>query len=423
MQLKSRHRREVVEEILDIQIFSLMNMLLKTRLKETANEQKDVEYRYDLTSEKITLQEKFIKEMKDNNEQLIKEKLLLVANNEEEIFKKKLDITSLTKNNQELLLQIQDNDQIQKRHIKLKDLKSTLKEKHKSHSDMVDFFELNADCPTCEQHIDEEFKKAMIGVKSKEVTKFSDALVEMETALVTTKKRQKEISSIVDEIRDNEVSVAKENSSVTQLEKFNAGLLVEIENLQSYDVNKADYDKLGELKIMSLNLTSLKSKLREDQTYGGAIRNMLQDTGIKTKIIKQYLPIMNKLINTYLSSMEFYVNFTLDESFEETIKSRYRDEFSYHSFSEGEKMRIDLALLFTWRAVAKMKNSANTNLLILDEIFDSSLDSGGTDEFLKILSTLGGENIFVISHKQDALVDKFRNTIQFTKVKNFSHIS
>jgi DNA repair exonuclease SbcCD ATPase subunit len=162
--------------------------------------------------------------------------------------------------------------------------------------------------------------------------------------------------------------------------------------------------------------------LREDQTYGGAVRNMLQDTGIKTKIIKQYLPIMNKLINTYLSSMEFYVNFTLDESFEETIKSRFRDEFSYHSFSEGEKMRIDLALLFTWRAVAKMKNSANTNLLILDEIFDSSLDSGGTDEFLKILSTLGGENIFVISHKQDALVDKFRSTIKFDKVKNFSHV-
>ena len=422
MQLKSRHRREVVEEILDIQIFSLMNMLLKIRLKETADEQKDVEYRYDLTSEKITLQEKFIKEMKDNNKQLIEEKLFLIANNEEEIFKKKLDITFLTKNNQELLLQIQDNDKVQDRHIKLKDLKSTLKEKHKSHSDMVDFFELNADCPTCEQHIDEEFKKAMIGVKSKEVTKFSDALVEMETALVTTKKRQKEISSIVDEIRDNEVSVAKENSSVTQVEKFNAGLLVEIENLQSYDVNKADYDKLGELKSMALNLTSLKSKLREDQTYGGAVRNMLQDTGIKTKIIKQYLPIMNKLINTYLSSMEFYVNFTLDESFEETIKSRFRDEFSYHSFSEGEKMRIDLALLFTWRAVAKMKNSANTNLLILDEIFDSSLDSSGTDEFLKILSTLGGENIFVISHKQDALVDKFKSTIKFDKVKNFSHV-
>ena len=422
MQLKSRHRREVVEEILDIQIFSLMNMLLKTRLKEIANEQKDVEYRYDLTSEKIVLQEKFIKEMKDNNKQLVEEKLSLISNNEEEVFKKKLNITFLTKNNQELLLQIHDNDKVQKRYTKLKDLKSTLKEKHKSHSDMVDFFENNEDCPTCEQHIDEIFKNGMVEVKSKEVIRFSDALEEMETALTVTKKRQEVISALNDEIRVNEVNIAKENSSVVELEKFNTRLSTEIEHLQSYDVNKADYDKLGELKTMALNLTSRKSKLREDQTYGDAARNMLQDTGIKTKIIKQYLPIMNKLINTYLSTMEFFVNFTLDESFEETIKSRYRDEFSYTSFSEGEKMRIDLALLFTWRAVAKMKNSANTNLLILDEIFDSSLDSGGTDEFLKILSTLGGENIFVISHKQDALVDKFKSTIKFEKVKNFSHV-
>ena len=166
-----------------------------------------------------------------------------------------------------------------------------------------------------------------------------------------------------------------------------------------------------------------KSKLREDKLYLEAARNMLQDTGIKTKIIKQYLPIMNKLINKYLTSMEFYVNFSLDENFEETIKSRYRDEFSYSSFSEGEKMRIDLALLFTWRAVAKMKNSTNTNLLILDEIFDSSLDGTGTDEFLKILHTLSGENVFVISHKQDVLADKFNSTIRFEKVRNFSHVA
>jgi ABC-type molybdenum transport system ATPase subunit/photorepair protein PhrA len=179
---------------------------------------------------------------------------------------------------------------------------------------------------------------------------------------------------------------------------------------------------LNELKETLSGFDMQKSKLREDKTYSEAAKNMLQDTGIKTKIIKQYLPIMNRLINTYLTSMEFYVNFTLDENFEETIKSRYRDEFSYASFSEGEKMRIDLALLFTWRAVAKMKNSTNTNLLILDEIFDSSLDGTGTDEFLKILNTLGDENVFVISHKQDALADKFRSTIKFEKIKNFSHV-
>ena len=164
-------------------------------------------------------------------------------------------------------------------------------------------------------------------------------------------------------------------------------------------------------------------KLKEDMLYYDVAKNLLQDTGIKTKIIKQYLPIMNKLINTYLSSMDFFVNFNIDENFNETIKSRYRDVFSYANFSEGEKMRIDLALLFTWRAVAKMKNSTNTNLLILDEIFDSSLDATGTDDFLKILNTFTNENVFVISHKQDLLMDKFRHTIKFEKVKNFSKVA
>jgi len=199
-------------------------------------------------------------------------------------------------------------------------------------------------------------------------------------------------------------------------------LEAELAQLETGDVSKSDYKKLKELKNELIGINEQKTKLKEDQTYAEAVKNMLQDTGIKTKIIKQYLPIMNKLINTYLTSMEFYVNFTLNENFEETIKSRYRDEFTYDSFSEGEKMRIDLALLFTWRAIAKMKNSTNTNLLMLDEIFDSSLDSTGTDEFLKILNTLSDENVFVISHKQDVLVDKFRSTIKFEKVKNFSHV-
>ena len=191
-----------------------------------------------------------------------------------------------------------------------------------------------------------------------------------------------------------------------------------MDHLENGQVESTDQTDLKKLREEISTLTDLKSKLREDKTYAEASKNMLQDTGIKTKIIKQYLPIMNKLINTYLSSMEFYVNFTLNENFEENIKSRYRDDFTYESFSEGEKMRIDLALLFTWRAVAKMKNSTNTNLLILDEIFDSSLDGTGTDEFLKILNTLGDENVFVKS--QTALADN--STIRFEKVKNFSHI-
>ena len=422
MQLKARHRREVVEEILDIQIFSLMNMLLKIKLKEIANNTRDMEYQYDLTGEKISLHEKYIEDMKANKDKLTEEKVILLVCNEEEIFKKKTDITFHQKNNKELLLAIKDRNKVTTNHNKLCDIRSTLTEKKNNNSRMVDFFESNDDCPTCEQHIDENFKEEVIMEKEKEVTKFSDALEELAQAILKSDNKQNIISTIADEIRKNEVHVAKENSSVTQLEKFNATLQAEIDQLQSGDVSKLDYNKLKKLKSKLLTVEELKQKLKEDQTYAEAVRNMLQDTGIKTKIIKQYLPIMNKLINTYLTSMEFYVNFTLDENFNETIKSRYRDEFTYESFSEGEKMRIDLALLFTWRAVAKMKNSTNTNLLMLDEIFDSSLDGTGTDEFLKILNTLGGENVFVISHKQDALADKFKSTIKFEKIKNFSHV-
>jgi len=422
MQLRARHRREVVEEILDIQIFSLMNMLLKIKLRDIVNNIKDTEYQYQLTREKIALHKKYIEDMKKNKNEFIKEKSSLLASNEEEIFKKNSDIKSHLNNNKKLLLQISDNDKVIKAHIKLKDIRSTLREKKKNNGIMVEFFESNDDCPTCEQHIDEKFKENMIIKYQEEVNKFTDALIELKEVLLKSNKRQESISEIAKTIRENEVHVAKENSSITQLEKFNSTLQLELDQLQSAAISKPDYNKLKKLELKMMDVEKQKRELKEDQTYSEAVRNMLQDTGIKTKIIKQYLPIMNKLINTYLTAMEFYVNFTLDENFSETIKSRYRDEFTYESFSEGEKMRIDLALLFTWRAIAKMKNSTNTNLLMLDEIFDSSLDSTGTDEFLKILNTLGGENVFVISHKQDALSDKFKSTIKFEKTKNFSHV-
>ena len=204
---------------------------------------------------------------------------------------------------------------------------------------------------------------------------------------------------------------------------FNAKLEAEIENIDEKQIEKKHLEELEKLKDKLYGLETTSKKYKEELFYYDVARNLLQDTGIKTKIVKQYLPIMNKLVNTYLSSMDFFCNFNLDENFNETIKSRYRDDFSYANFSEGEKMRIDLALLFTWRAVAKMKNSTNTNLLILDEIFDSSLDASGTDDFLKILNTFNSENVFVISHKQDMLFDKFRNTIKFEKNRNFSHVA
>ena len=422
MQLKSRHRREVVEEILDIQIFSLMNMLLKQKLKVNADDIRDVEYQTSLTSEKVDLQDKYIDEMKKNKDKLLGEKTKLQESNQEEIHKRLAKIGEFEFEIKTLMKKINNADSVKSKYQKLQSIKSTLNEKHRAHSSTINFFETNEDCPTCQQHISKLFKDDILKKKRKDTDKISQGLSELKDELAKYKERQEDIIKVANNIRELEVQIAKDNESILQLEKFNSTLQSEINQLEHADVNKNDYEKLGELKSSLINLEEQKSKLIEDKTYSETARNMLQDTGIKTKIIKQYLPIMNKLINTYLTSMEFYVNFTLDENFEETIKSRFRDEFSYTSFSEGEKMRIDLALLFTWRAVAKMKNSANTNLLILDEIFDSSLDNTGTDEFLKILNTLGDENVFVISHKQDALADKFRSTIKFDKIKNFSHV-
>ena len=421
MQLKSRQRREVVEDILDIRIFSLMNLILKQKLKELTNDLRDAQYNHDLIEEKINLQKKYIAEMKQNKDKNISEKVALIGGNEEEIFGKQKNIEKINITNDALLDSINDKSSIEQTKTKLHGLQSTLIEKRNSNSKMVKFFEENDDCPTCEQPLNNA--EEMIESKQKEVDKFVSALKEMEKSISKNESRINEINEILTDIRGNDVKIAKEKSSISQLEKFNKTLQGEINSLTSCDgVEKKDLDYLKELKNEFLGIDKGKNLIREEQTYAEAAQKMLLDTGIKTKIIKQYLPIMNKLINTYLTSMEFYVNFTLDENFTETIKSRYRDEFTYDSFSEGEKMRIDLALLFTWRAIAKMKNSTNTNLLILDEIFDSSLDGTGTDEFLKILNTLSDVNIFVISHKQDMLVDKFKSTIRFQKVKNFSHI-
>ncbi len=423
MQLKARHRREVVEEILDIQIFSTMNLILKQRIKIILDDIRENDYQYELASEKISFQENHIADLKDNKEKIIKQKQNLIKENEKEVTNRLISKKDIETQNENFLLSIEDKSKVETKSGKLKDIQSTLVEKHKTHTSMIIFFEKNKDCPTCEQHIDELFKTDMISKKKTDADKIQMGMKELKLELDKVTNRKEEIRNITNTIRENHVSVAKIDSSILELEKFNTQLQTEINQFETDGATTSDVDKLKDLKEEAEVYNKQKSKLREDKLYAEAARNMLQDTGIKTKIIKQYLPIMNKLINKYLTSMEFYVNFSLDENFEETIKSRYRDEFSYSSFSEGEKMRIDLALLFTWRAVAKMKNSTNTNLLILDEIFDSSLDGTGTDEFLKILHTLSGENVFVISHKQDVLADKFNSTIRFEKVKNFSHVA
>ena len=423
MQLKARHRREVVEEILDIQIFSTMNIILRNKLKVLVEDIRDIDYQYRLTSEKISLQENHIIDLKENKEKIVQQKQGVINENESEMLRLSSGEKELKDTNKKLLENIASEEQITDKRDKLKDVQFKLKDKHSRETKMISFFKENDDCPTCEQSISEDFKIEKIKQNEESVRLLDEGLLKLSDEMKKVNTKLKEYKNIANLIRENEVSIAKINTSFRELEKFNIKLQSEIEQYENAGVDNADVEKLKELKDEVKKVSIQRSKLKEDKVYYDAARNMLTDTGIKTKIVKQYLPIMNKLINKYLTSMEFYVNFTLDENFEETIKSRYRDEFSYASFSEGEKMRIDLALLFTWRAVAKMKNSTNTNLLILDEIFDSSLDGTGTDEFLKILNTLSGENVFVISHKQDALADKFRSTVKFEKIRNFSHVA
>ena len=423
MQLKARFRREVVEEILDIQIFSLMNMILKNRLKDLQDEIREIDYQYEMCAEKITLQENYIDDVKKDKKKILTEKKNELKENIGVVAVKNKNIESLEESNRELFLSVDDQVKVQKKEGKLKELKATLNEKHKHHNEIINFFESNEECPTCEQIIDETFKDTKIRDRQDKVNELFDGMQQLQAELDSTQKRLNEISKVTTDIQTNQTEIATINSSIKELEKFNGKLETQIEELTKSNVSNADTQKLETLKEDFSKNDKQRKELKEEKAYAEATRAMLQDTGIKTKIIKQYLPVMNQLINKYLKSMEFYVNFTLDENFEETIKSRHRDNFNYASFSEGEKMRIDLALLFTWRAIAKMKNSTNTNLLILDEIFDSSLDGTGTDEFLKILNTLEGENVFVISHKQDQLIDKFKEVIRFEKHKNFSKIS
>ena len=423
MQLKARFRREVVEDLLDIKIFSMMNMLLKQRLKDLVGELQEIEYEYKLSGEKIIMQEAYIEDIKKNKDVIVKEKESDYEHNAKQLDEKVNEKKYLEELNKGLYESVTDQIDMESKDVKLKDLRSTLTEKLREKQKMINFLREHEDCPACEQHIDGEFKNQMILSKTSEAEVLNDGLIKMESELGKIEHRLNAIKGITNDIQDNSLEIARLNTSIQELEKWNVRLDSEIKELERSAVSNEDEEKLKTLKNDFDNIEKQRKELKEEKVYKEASKAMLQDTGIKTKIIKQYLPIMNQLINKYLASMEFYVNFSLDENFDETIKSRFRDNFNYESFSEGEKMRIDLALLFTWRAIAKMKNSTNTNLLILDEIFDSSLDSAGTDEFLKILNTLEGENVFVISHKQDVLVDKFKHTLRFEKNKNFSKMA
>jgi len=417
MQLPTKARREVVEDILDIKIFSLMNFLLKNKTKELNEETRNVDYNFDLTKEKVKLQEKFIKEVVNNKSEIIAENQQKVHDNQFTINARKEDILALEQDKNELSYNAEEQAKLEDKIQKLSKTEAALQNKRSNHERQIQFFQTNDECPTCEQSITESTKQTQTERRNEKVRELERAIGELEELENGEKSKLDVIISNLESIRKHDVEIAKIRASIKEMELFNEKLKKDIETYESGQISEEDKEKLAKLKGQIELIEEQKSKLTEDKFYIDVARNLLQDTGIKTKIIKQYLPIMNKLVNTYLSSMDFFVNFNIDENFNETIKSRFRDEFSYASFSEGEKMRIDLALLFTWRAIAKMKNSTNTNLLILDEIFDSSLDGTGTDDFLKILNTFHDQNVFVISHKQDMLFDKFRSVVKFEKVK------
>ena len=422
MQLATKARREVVEDILDIKIFSLMNFLLKNQTKELNENIRNTENQFDLTREKANLQERFIKDVIENKSSIIEESKSKISGNEKSIKSKNESIVLLDKAKVSLSYDSEQKIKLEEKIRKLSRTESALQNKRGEYERQINFFEENAECPTCEQDITDATKQTQIAARNTKVGELDRAISDAKRMEREEQERLETIRENLEAFRKHDVEIAKIRSSISELEKFNTKLQKDIETYENGRVSDEDKVKLAELKGQIKLIEEQKSKLNEDKFYVDVARNLLQDSGIKTKIVKQYLPIMNKLVNTYLSSMDFYVQFNLDENFNETIKSRFRDEFSYASFSEGEKMRIDLALLFTWRAIAKMKNSTNTNLLILDEIFDSSLDGSGTDDFLKILDTFSDQNVFVISHKQDMLFDKFRSIVQFKKEKNFSHL-
>ena len=409
MQLKSQDRKGIVEDLLDIQIFSVMNGLLRYKISENKEEQQNVEVNRKLASGNIETTEGVINDLKKTKKNQIQQNERDIAKNEEEM-------TSLNTKIQELMDSI-SNDKTAQTLRELEGYQEGIERKMLAAEKEIEFYEQNDTCSTCSQELSEEHKTKMISAHHGIMHTSKGGLWELGNKIKDLKKRLEEVTNIQTSIGTYQVQVQAISSYIKKLQDQ----IKEIEGRED-DIDEK-IKKLKELKDEFKSCIEQLEKLSGQKQLYETATVLLKDTGIKTRIIKQYLPIMNTLINKYLASMDFFVSFNLDEKFEESIKSRHRDEFTYDSFSEGEKMRIDLALLFTWRTIAKMKNSVNTNLLILDEVFDSSLDTNGTDEFLKILNHLTGkQNVFIISHKGDVLFDKFKDVIRFEKHKNFSRI-
>ena len=424
MQLSSGNRRDVIEDLLDINVFSKMNIILKEKINTLKDKLKDNNYKIDIQNTKIDTQKKYIRDITALTEENKKEY-------ESRIQQAQNRINELQAENSELSLGLEENireseeglsalsDKRQALMLRGQDRQSNLSNVRKR----IEFFEKNESCPVCDQGISDSHKHAILVSAKQEADSIQSECREIGTEGSSVEEKISETGDVLRALRHKVSELGENNVQIAGLQSQIQEYQSSIEKDVSADLNKAK-DDLESLTTEKNDLFEQKLHMSEDLNYDTVISEMLKDTGIKTKIIKQYLPAINKLVNQYLQVLDFFVHFNLDESFQETIRSRHRDEFTYDSFSEGEKQRIDLALLFTWRQIAKMKNSVATNLLILDETFDSSLDHDGVDNLLKILYTLDNDtNIFVISHKGEILDGKFNSKIEFKKEKNFSKMA
>jgi DNA repair exonuclease SbcCD ATPase subunit len=424
MQLKASDRRAIIEDLLDIQIFSLMNKIVKTKLSELLNGKLSNKLLIDACADKITIQERYIAEAQQDVQARISEHNEELRKNIEEITKLNMNIAVSKRSLSDMSSKIADKAKIEASLRKVTQLEAQIENNTSKHKKNIKFFETEDQCPTCTQVIDSTFKTAQITGLTAKVSECQTGLTQLEQKAITYQKQLSDIAVIEQEMNLHEVGISGYENSIAQIERFNQVLTNKLNELQNnHHSTVREQDRLKEHQDELAKLIAEKQVLISTEAYYEASSTLLKDTGIKTKIIRQYLPIINTFSNKYLASMDFFVNFNLDETFKETIKSRFRDEFTYHSFSEGQKQRIDMALMLTWRGVAKLKNSADTNLLILDEIFDSSLDNAGAEELMKILYSLEGTNVFVISHRGDILQDKFRTVIKFETHQNFSRIA
>lgn len=426
MQLSTANRREIVEDLLDIKVFSSMNTLLKEKIKLLRDKQKDIEMKRESTFEKIEMQESFIETLETNTALEVEEKTKKIEEIDNSIYEKRVLVGQIHQTLiNELQPKLDEFSNASAKIRKLENLKIKIEEKVYSETQLLDFFENNTVCPTCTQSIEDGLRLNKVRDHHDTISELRDGLMDMHKTLLKEEERQSEFVQLSKEITKLNNDVSNHNLEVSQYQKRKGELELEVQRLTRKNEDKSvEQSVLAKLKKQLNKLDHDRSKYRELHSYYAFTQNLLKDGGVKAKIIQKYLPLMNQQINKYLQMMDFYINFTLDEEFNEDVKSAVHEDFSYASFSEGEKMRINLALLFTWREIARMKNSVRTNLLILDEVFDSSLDGAGIDYFSKIIRyTINDANIVVISHKTDELIDLFENVIKVEKVKGFSKMT